>query len=174
MTMTSFRDVKVEDFESAALPYINELYRTAARLSGSRTEAQDLVQNVYLQAWRSFHRVELGTNCRAWLFKMLLNEIRHHQRRLNSSRLTADSGTLNDTAFEEPVSEVLTDEDVLAALGTLPAEFREVVLLADVEDFAYRQIAEILGIPVGTVMSRLSRGRRQLRMKLKGMNRDAV
>ena len=173
-TMTSSRDVKVEDFESAALPYINELYRTAARLSGSRTEAQDLVQNVYLQAWRSFHRFEPGTNCRAWLFKMLLNEIRHHRRRLNHCRLTADSGALNDTAFEEPVSEVLTDEDVLAALGTLAAEFREVVLLADVEDFAYKQIAEILGIPVGTVMSRLSRGRKQLRMKLKGMNRDAV
>jgi len=172
--MTSSRDVKVEDFESAALPYINELYRTAARLSGSRTDAQDLVQNVYLQAWRSFHRFEPGTNCRAWLFKMLLNEIRHHRRRLNNSRLTADNGTLNDTAFEEPVSEVLTDEDVLAALGTLAEEFREVVLLADVEDFAYKQIAEILGIPVGTVMSRLSRGRKQLRMKLKGMHRDAV
>jgi RNA polymerase sigma-70 factor (ECF subfamily) len=174
MTMTPSRDVKVEDFESAALPYINELYRTAARLSGSRTEAQDLVQNVYLLAWKSFHRFEPGTNCRAWLFKILLNEIRHHQRRTNNSRLTADNGMLNDAAFEEPVSEVLTDEDVLAALDALPVEFREVVLLADVEDFPYKQIAEILGIPIGTVMSRLSRGRKQLRMKLKGMSRDAI
>jgi RNA polymerase sigma-70 factor, ECF subfamily len=174
MTMPSSRDVKVEDFESAALPCLNELFRTASRLTGSRTEAQDIVQNVYLQAWRSFHRFERGTNCRAWLFRMLLNEIRHHRRRLGNSRLTADDGAIDDAVFEEPIPQDLTDGDVIAALDSLPAEFREVVLLADVEDFAYKEIAEILDIPVGTVMSRLSRGRSQLRIKLKGMDRDAV
>ena len=172
--MPSPRDLKVEDFESEALPYLNELYRTAARLTGSRTEAQDIVQNVFLQAWRSFHRFELGTNCRAWLFKMLLNEIRHHRRRLGSAKVADNDGVLNEAVFEEPVPQALTNEEVIAALDTLPSEFREVVLLADVEDFAYRQIAEILNIPVGTVMSRLSRGRRHLRLKLKGMNRDAT
>ena len=174
MTMPSRRDVRVEDFESEALPYLNELYRTAVRLTGSPTEAQDIVQNVFLQAWKSFHRFEPGTNCRAWLFKMLLNEIRHHRRRLGNSKLADDEGALSETAFEEPVSQAVTDEDILAALESLPAEFREVVLLADVEDFTYRQIAEILSIPVGTVMSRLSRGRRQLRLKLKGFHRDAI
>jgi len=104
---------------------------------------------------------------------MLLNEIRHHRRKLNNSWVESDSEILNDAAFEEPIPEALTDEDVLAALDALPEEFREVVLLADIEDFAYKQIAEMLGIPVGTVMSRLSRGRRQLRIKLKGMYRNA-
>ena len=173
-TMSSPHDVKTEDFESAALPCLNELFRTAVRLTGSRTEAQDIVQNVYLQAWRSFHRFQVGTNCRAWLFKMLLNEIRHHRRKLNNTWLESDSEILNDAAFEEPIPEALTDEDVLAALDALPEEYREVVLLADVEDFAYKEIAEMLGIPVGTVMSRLSRARRQLRIKLKGTYRNAV
>lgn len=171
MTMPP-RNVKVEDFEAAALPYLNELYRTASRLTGNGTEAQDIVQNVYLQAWRSFHRFELGTNCRAWLFKILLNEIRHHRRHRTNSKILDDDDALADAASEVPVPQTLTDVDVLAALDTLPVENREVVLLADVEDFAYRQIAEILKIPLGTVMSRLSRGRRQLRMKLKGMNRE--
>jgi len=174
MTMRS-RDVKVEDFESAALPYLKELFRTAVRLTGNRTEAQDIVQNVYLQAWRSFHRFEPGTNCRAWLFKILMNEFRHHRRRMNTNREVEDDGTVvGNTAWVGPVPDELTDEDVLSALDALPDEFREVILLADVEEFAYKQIAEILDIPVGTVMSRLSRGRRQLRMKLKGMNRYAI
>jgi RNA polymerase sigma-70 factor (ECF subfamily) len=174
MTMRS-RDVKVEDFESAALPYLKELFRTAVRLTGNRTEAQDIVQNVYLQAWRSFHRFEPGTNCRAWLFKILMNELRHHRRRMNTNREVEDDGTVvGNTAWIGPVPDELTDEDVLSALDALPDEFREVILLADVEEFAYKQIAEILDIPVGTVMSRLSRGRRQLRLKLKGMNRYAI
>jgi RNA polymerase sigma-70 factor (ECF subfamily) len=166
------RNVKVEEFEAAALPCLNELYRTASRLTGNGTEAQDIVQNVYLLAWRSFHRFELGTNCRAWLFKILLNEIRHHRRHRTHSKIVDDDDALADAASEVPVPQTLTDVDVLAALDSLPVENREVVLLADVEDFAYRQIAEILKIPLGTVMSRLSRGRRQLRMKLKGMNRE--
>ena len=174
MTMAPSKDGKVEDFESAALPYLNELFRTAARLTGSRIEAQDIVQNVCLQAWRSFHRFQPGTDCRAWLFKMLLNEIRHHRRKRSTSREVEDSGdVLGSVVCEEPVPETLTDEDVLASVDALPPEFREVVLLADVEDFAYKQIADILSIPVGTVMSRLNRGRRQLRKKLKGMSRDA-
>src|SRR5688572_6451109 len=93
VTMRS-RDVKVEDFESAALPHLKDLFRTAARLTGSRTEAQDIVQNVYLHAWRTFYRFEPGTNCRAWLFKILVNEIRHHRRTVNTSREVEDDGSL--------------------------------------------------------------------------------
>jgi RNA polymerase sigma-70 factor (ECF subfamily) len=172
--MAFSRDAKLEDFERAALPFLNDLFRTAARLTGARAEAQDIVQNVYLQAWRSFERFERGTNCRAWLFKILLNEIRHHRRRLSSSKVVPGNGKcLEETAFEAPVPEALTDEEILAALDSLAPEFREVILLADVEEFAYREIADILSMPIGTVMSRLSRARKQLRVKLKGMIRDS-
>ena len=166
------RDEKVEEFESAALPCLNELYRTAFRLTASAAEAQDIVQNVYLQAWRSFHRFQLGTNCRAWLFKILLNEVRHHRRRQSNSKVLDDSHAFDEPISMDPIPETLTDEGVLAALDALPVEYREVVLLADVEEFAYREIAEILKVPVGTVMSRLSRARKQLRISLKGMSRE--
>jgi RNA polymerase sigma-70 factor (ECF subfamily) len=127
---------------------------------------------VYLQAWKSFHRFQLGTNCRAWLFKILLNEVRHQRRRESNSKILDDGQAIDEAVSVDPIPEVLTQESVLEALDTLPAEYREVVLLADVEEFAYREIAEILKVPVGTVMSRLSRARRQLRIKLKGMSRE--
>jgi RNA polymerase sigma-70 factor (ECF subfamily) len=114
----------------------------------------------------------LGTNCRAWLFKILLNEVRHHRRRQSNSKILDDDQALDEAASVDPIPETLTHEGLLAALEALPSEYREVVLLADVEEFAYREIAEILKVPVGTVMSRLSRARKQLRIKLKGMSRE--
>jgi RNA polymerase sigma-70 factor (ECF subfamily) len=133
-----------------------------------RTEAHDLVQEAYLQAWKAFHRFEPGTNCRAWLFKILINEIRHYRRRWFNSKTVpeADQSFEETLAFEPPVPEHIQDEDVLAALDEIPREFREVILLSDVQEFSYKEIAEMLGIPVGTVMSRLSRGRKQLRSGL--------
>ena len=156
------------EFEAVALPHFNALYRTAVRLVRDRTEAQDLVQQAYLQAWKAFHRFEPGTNCRAWLFKILINEVRHYRRRWFSAK-TVPAGEIpmeETLAFEPPVPEHLQDEDVLAALDEIPREFREVILMADVQEFSYKEIAEILGIPSGTVMSRLSRGRQQLRVRL--------
>jgi RNA polymerase sigma-70 factor (ECF subfamily) len=155
-------------FEAVALPHLNDLYRTAVHLVRDRTEAHDLVQEAYLQAWKAFHRFEPGTNCRAWLFKILLNEVRHYRRRWFNSKTVseAEQPFEENLAFEPPVPENIQDEDVLAALDEIPREFRDVVLLSDVQEFSYREIAEMLGIPVGTVMSRLSRGRKQLRMKL--------
>ena len=155
-------------FESEAMPHLNDLFRTAVHLVRDRSAAQDLVQEAYLQAWKAFYRFEPGTNCRAWMFKILINEVRHHRRRwFNTRTVPEGEHSFEETlAFEPPIPDGIQDEDILAALDEVPRDFREVVLLADVQEFSYREIAEMLGIPVGTVMSRLSRGRKQLRMRL--------
>lgn len=164
------KKVQTDEFEAAALPHLNDLYRTAVHLVRNRTEAHDIVQDVYLQAWKVFHRFEPGTNCRAWLFKILINEVHHYRRRWFNTKVVPElEQPLEETlTFEPPIAENIQDETVLAALDEIPREFREVVLLSDVQEFTYKEIAEMLSIPVGTVMSRLSRGRKQLRMKLSG------
>ena len=170
-TMIFGRSAPKEEFETAALPHMDALYRTAARVVGSRTEAEDLVQETYLQAWKSFHRFEPGTNCRAWLFKIMFHLIQHQRRKWYNSKLVQenDEMLLQDTvAYEPPVPEHLSDEDVLAALEKMPVQYREVVLLADVQEFSYKEAAATLGVPIGTVMSRLSRGRKLLRSELSG------
>ena len=162
------RRAESDGFEAVALPHLNELYRTAVHLVRDRSEAYDLVQETYLQAWKAFHRFEPGTNCRAWLFKILINEVRHYRRRwFNTKTVPEAEPSFEETLVAEPpVPEHIQDEEILAALDEIPREFREVVLLSDVQEFSYKEIAEMLGIPVGTVMSRLSRGRKQLRTKL--------
>jgi RNA polymerase sigma-70 factor (ECF subfamily) len=160
--------VELEEFESAALPHTNDLYRAALNLLRNPAEAEDLVQDVYLNAWKSFHRFEKGTNCRAWLFGILFNRLHHHRRKWFQLPLAKeDPQQLAETLPSTPsVPQELRDEDMLAALDKLPREFRAVILLADVEDFAYKEIAAVLEIPMGTVMSRLSRGRKLLREAL--------
>jgi RNA polymerase sigma-70 factor (ECF subfamily) len=163
------RNITEEEFEAEALPHLNDLYRTSVRLVTDRGAAEDLVQEVYLQAWKSYDRYEPGTNCRAWLFKILFNKLDHYRRRQRSQwKFIAESDALIEESlrYEPPVEHDLRDEDVLRALEQVPPRYREVVLLADVEEFSYREIAQVLGVPVGTVMSRLSRGRRQLRSLL--------
>ena len=162
------RRIEEKGFESVALPHLQDLFRMAARLLGNSSDAEDLVQETYLHAWKSFHRFEPGTNCRAWLFKILFHRIHHHRRRWFNSRSIKESDEIltEVLAFEPPVPEHLSDEEVLSALEKMPPDFREVVLLADVQEFSYKEIADILKIPVGTVMSRLSRGRRTLRIEL--------
>ena len=165
------RSIPTEAFEAAALPHMNDLYRTAARVIGNRSEAEDLVQETYLQAWKSFHRFEPGTNCRAWLFKILFHVIQHRRRKWYNSKLVQESDDLQlqDTvAYEPPVPQHLSDEDILAALEKISVQYREVLLLADVQEFSYKEVAATLGVPVGTVMSRLSRGRKLLRSQLSG------
>jgi RNA polymerase sigma-70 factor, ECF subfamily len=166
--------VSVEDFESAALPHFNDLYRTAVRVIEDRTEAEDLVQETYLEAWKSFHRFQPGTNCRAWLFKILFHVIHHHRRKWFPLKFVKESEELLEEVltYEPPVPEHLTDEDVLAALDKVPEEFREVLLLADVQEFSYKEVSETLQIPLGTVMSRLSRGRKILRTHLAGLGKS--
>jgi len=163
--------VKAEDFEAAAMPHLKELYRTASRLTGDRGEAEDLVQEVYMAAWKSFHRFEAGTNCRAWLYKILFNKYDHYWRKKARLKLVEDSENIVEQTipFEAPIPQDITDEDVLAAFQGIPEKYREVVLLADVQEFAYKEVSDILNIPIGTVMSRLSRGRGMLREKLSPM-----
>ena len=157
-----------ERFESEAMPHLNDIFRTAARIVRDRAKAEDVAQEVYLQAWKSFHRFESGTNCRAWLFKILFHCVNHQRRKWLRFPLLKETEEFleGNLTYTEPIPEHLTDEEVLAALDRIPAEFRAVVLLVDVEEFAYKEAAEIAGIPIGTVMSRLSRGRKLLREQL--------
>jgi len=170
-----------ERLEAEALTHLDALYRTALRLSRSPQDAEDLVQETFLNAFRSLDRFEEGTNLRAWLFRILNNafisQYRRRKRRPSSSIEDVTEYYLYDHLVEggaaprteNPEQEVLDrigDEAVLRALEDLPVEFRQVELLADVEGFSYREIADILNIPIGTVMSRLYRARRRLQKML--------
>jgi len=161
--------VREEDFEAAAMVHFPALYRTARLLAQESAEAEDLVQEVYLEAWKSFHRFERGTNSRAWLFKILFHRLHHFRRRWAKAAKAEPfekPGDQDNIMAEAPVPQEIRDEDVLEALGKVPIEFREVVLLADVQEFSYKEIAETMKLPLGTVMSRLSRGRKLLRQEL--------
>ncbi len=165
----------VEDFEAVALPHLADIYRSASFLVQNQSDAEDLVQEVYLEGWKSFHRFQPGTNCRAWLFRIMFNRLHHLRRRLAKTSRTAPLGSAGEedsVTAETPVPAEIRDEDVLSALSKLPVEYREVVLMADVEEFSYKEVAEALKIPLGTVMSRLSRGRKLLREGLAGVARQ--
>jgi RNA polymerase sigma-70 factor (ECF subfamily) len=159
---------RIADFEAQALPHINDLYRTAQRMMGDPARAEDATQEAYLQAWKSFDRFEPGTNCRAWLFRILFHCVHHQRRKLFRFPLVKETEEFLEANLPapEPIPERLRDEQILAALDRIPADYRAVVLLVDVEEFAYKDAAEILGVPIGTIMSRLSRGRKLLRSEL--------
>ena len=162
----SDNEVRIERFEAVALLHMQELYRTAAAMLRDRFQAQDIVQETYLRAWKAFSSFTPGTNCRAWLFKILFREISHHRRRWFNRSQFCGPEALESLVHKEPQSEDLTDEEILSAVQELPTRFAEVVLLADVHDFTYKEIRETLNIPIGTVMSRLSRGRSLMRSYL--------
>lgn len=158
-----------EIFEAETMQHINDLYRTAVRLTRDSSEADDLVQETYMQAWKSFDKYELGTNCRAWLYKILFNKFDHYRRKKYTQAKyiqEADELVFANTTFTAPIPEHLTDAEIIAALNKLPDHYRSVVLLADVHEFDYKEVAQILEIPIGTVMSRLSRARGQLKKSL--------
>jgi len=163
-----------EQFEAEAMPHLNDLFRTAMRMTADRGHAEDVVQEVYLQAWRSFDRFEPGTNCRAWLYKILFHCVSHHRRRWFRFPVLKENEEFLEANLVAPasVSEEITDSDILAALDEIPGEFRAVVLLVDVEEFAYKEASEILSVPIGTIMSRLSRGRGLLRKRLAELARS--
>jgi len=172
--MFSARRPKIDDFETAAMPHLNDIYRAAARLLGGASGADDVVQDVYLQAWKSFGQFELGTNCRAWLFKILFHTLQHYRRKWLNTRMVKESEEVLEAAPgpAPPPLENITDQQVLAALDEIPQDFRAVVILIDVEEFSYKEAAGILEVPIGTVMSRLSRGRRLLRERLADLARS--
>jgi len=165
-------------FNEMAAQHLDALYRTALRLTGRPQDAEDLVQETYLRAWRSLHTYRPGTNPKAWLFRILHNA--HIDRFRASARTvpTVDELEGQDPAFvvhETPETLVmagLMDAEVRQALAEIPEVFRACLILADLEGFSYQEIAEILGIPRGTVMSRLFRGRRAMRRLLVQYGRD--
>jgi RNA polymerase sigma-70 factor (ECF subfamily) len=156
------------EFEAQALPHMDDLFRIALRMTGDRTRAEDAVQEAFLQAWKSFGKFERGTNCKAWLFRILFYSVHHQRRKWFRFAVAGDSEEILEsrTAAPEPMAEKLTDQQIQQAIDALPPEYRSVALLIDVEEFAYREAAQILGIPIGTVMSRLSRARGMLRERL--------
>ena len=162
------RKPTLADFEAAAMPHIDDLFRTAQRVLRDPSRAEDVVQEVYLQAWKSFERFEIGTNCKAWLYKILFHSINHYRRKWFRLHLLSEKEEYleENLAWTPSLPDHLTDNDILAALEDIPQNFKSVVLLVDVEEFAYKEVGEILEIPIGTVMSRLSRGRKLLRERL--------
>lgn len=158
-------------FAAEAIPHLKDLYRTAVRLTRSPAQAEDIVQEVFLQAWKSFGKYEPGTNCRAWLHKIMFFKISHQRRNFAIAKKLFqdddDEGTIMTQAVSAPiVSKDLSDEDIIAAIDGLSTNYRAVLLLVDVEEFSYQETADILQIPIGTVMSRLSRARLNLRKAL--------
>ena len=164
------------DFEKGDLPYLDSLYNAAYRMARNAQDAEDLVQETYLKAYKYYDKFREGTNLKAWLFKILKNTFINSYRKKKSRPPQADFAAL-EGSFESVISdespqqtkdpeeellEQVLDEDVQRALQELSEDYRMVILLADLEGFAYKEIAEILDIPVGTVMSRLYRARRQL------------
>lgn len=169
-------------FAEQAMQYAPQLYSGALRMTRNRSDAEDLVQETYLKGYRSFHTFTEGTNLRAWLFRIMtnayINSYRAKQRRPDETELgEVDQlylyqhiDALQDAArgrsAEESLMELLPDDEVKQALEDLPDNFRLPVILADVEGFSYKEIAETLEIPIGTVMSRLHRGRSAMRKAL--------
>lgn len=158
-------------FETEALPHVDRLFRLALWLERDRAAAEDLVQETLTQALQSFHRFTPGTNCRAWLTTILQHLRANRRRALN--RQPVETGAIEERfaqtlAFVPPVPEHLTDDDVLGALRQIPESYQEVILLCDVQEMSYKETAAALKIPIGTVMSRLHRGRELLRVALSG------
>ncbi|MGI8543780.1 MAG: sigma-70 family RNA polymerase sigma factor [Aridibacter sp.] len=157
-----------ENFEQEAMPYAADLFRVAMFLKRNRDAAEDLVQETMMQSLKSFHRYEMGTNCKAWLTTIMYNTHYKQLRKQTNLKLVADKEELiaQTVPFEASIPQNITDEDVLRAIEKVPEVFRGIVVLSDVEGFAYKEIAKIMDIPIGTVMSRLHRGRKVLRNEL--------
>ncbi len=171
-----------EQFTSDAMQYAPQLFSTALRMTRSRSDAEDLVQETYIKGWRSFHTFQEGTNLRAWLFRIMtntyINKYNAQKRKGTEVELddveelflykrlgSIDQSQLSSSA-EDQMLELFTDDEVKSALEDLPEDFRMPVLLSDVDGFSYKEISEMLEIPIGTVMSRLHRGRKAMQKML--------
>ncbi|HEX5695294.1 MAG TPA: sigma-70 family RNA polymerase sigma factor [Acidimicrobiia bacterium] len=170
------------DFERDAMQYTRQLYSAAMRMTRNPSDAEDLVQETFLKAYRAYHTFEEGTNLKAWLYRILTNTYINKYRKDTRRPSEVDLGSVEDLYLyrrigseesaeaarttEDRVLEGLVESDIKKAVEDLPENFRLPVLLADLEGFSYKEIAEILDIPIGTVMSRLHRGRKAMQKSL--------
>jgi RNA polymerase sigma-70 factor, ECF subfamily len=158
---------KTAEFERVALGYLSELVRAATRTCGDRSTAEDMVQETFMRAWKYWDRFEPGTNCRAWLYKILFNVIRRRRGGDDPATVSIETPELASVLpFTPPHS--ITNLAVVDAFEKIPEDFRAALVLVAVEGFSYKEAAEILEIPIGTVMSRLHRGREAMRRLLIG------
>jgi len=166
----AFRGGPETEFAQAALAHIDSLYGTALRLTRRAPDAEDLVQDTYVKAFRSAHQFEAGTNLKAWLFTILHNTFRNIRRHDGRNPVDVDSEAVERAVSDAPgaqspeqiLARATLDADLQGALDALPEAFRQAVWLRDVEELSYAEVATVLGVPIGTVMSRISRGRRAL------------
>jgi len=171
-------DARKKAFEEEAIPHMKILYNYALRMSGDQLEADDLVQDTYMRAFRFFHKFEKGTNCKAWLFRIMKNCFINKYRKNKKEPSKVDyedvqnfydsirDELVDPNDLEHKVFSTLLDDDVMNALNSLQDDYKTVVILCDLESLSYEEIAEFLDVPIGTVRSRLHRGRKILQRKL--------